>query len=410
MSSQPLAADAFRAEIRLVGAPPSLRAGDFADFFVRVRNASTSVWPTRGRHAIHLSYHWLDASGGVAIFDGRRTALPVCLEPGEAASVRCTVEAPERPGEYALELDLVQEDASWFRDRGSPSFRVACRVDGPRARHRLRFTGSASRAEFDAACAATDWWYHAHEFDNGYAVAGDYDVGRDVADYGFPEDMTGMTVLDVGTASGWFAHYFAERGAIVTATDIRGLSDYDVEGRSTRPPIEAEKTVPDRVGEDGRAIYHSRVSRGLWIMRELLGSNVRFVNARADELEPALFGGERFDLVFVGALLLHLRDPVGALMAARSVCRGRLVATTRLVDDDVDAPVPRMERVSPPQFANWWFPNAECYRRWFLDAGFARVDVERAVTLRGTAPRPSFEDPALVRNPTQRLRLADARV
>ena len=46
------------------------------------------------------------------------------------------------------------------------------------------------------------------------------------------------------------------------------------------------------------------------------------------DVAPEVFEGRRFDLVFMGALLCHLRDPIGALMAARSVCGGRVIAST----------------------------------------------------------------------------------
>ena len=42
--------------------------------------------------------------------------------------------------------------------------------------------------------------------------------------------MTTMSVLDIGTGSGWFATYFEQRGAQVTTIDARGYSDFDVYG------------------------------------------------------------------------------------------------------------------------------------------------------------------------------------
>ena len=40
------------------------------------------------------------------------------------------VRAPEWDGNYWIELDLVQENISWFADRGSPTTRIACRITG----------------------------------------------------------------------------------------------------------------------------------------------------------------------------------------------------------------------------------------------------------------------------------------
>ena len=81
-----------------------------------------------------------------------------------------------------------------------------CERDGGRPRHRLAYTGTLERAEFDKACQEVPWWYHSYYFDNGFEVRGDYDIGADVDDYGFPADMRGMSVLDLGSGAGWFAH------------------------------------------------------------------------------------------------------------------------------------------------------------------------------------------------------------
>src|SRR5690242_4243522 len=98
-------------------------------------------------------------------------------------------------------------------------------------RHRLRYTGKLAATEFHRRCSTVTWWYHSYYFDNGFSVRGDYDIGADVHNYGFPDDMSDIRVLDVGTGAGWFAHYFAQRGAEVTTFDARGYADFDVFGR-----------------------------------------------------------------------------------------------------------------------------------------------------------------------------------
>ena len=305
--------------------------------------------------------------------------------------------------------------------------------------YRLRWTGNCDRQAFDEAVAQHDFWYHSYYFDNGFEVRGDYDIGRDVDTYGFPEDMSGLRVLDVGTGSGWFAFFFEQRGATVTTVDARGYTDFDVHGRVDYPDIADEKPAPDRVGSAGEPVYYSPVSRGFLIMRDLLGSRVRYVNARVYELRPDLFGGERFDLVFMGALLPHVRDPVGALMAGRRVCLDRLIATTvlttewnavgrrlrrgrlgRLVSAGLRAtgraPLPRenprrlMELWHREIPIDWWRPNVACFREWFLLAGFATADVSRSAPLTSDRFVGRDDAPMLPRNPTALLRVGDARV
>jgi hypothetical protein len=116
-------------------------------------------------------------------------------------------------------------------------------------------------------------------------------------------------------------------------------------------------------------------------MKDLLGLRARFVNARVYDVSPRLFGGRRFDLVFMGSLLMHVRDPVGALMAARSVCRDLLI-TNALVTPGDESGTPTMEFInSERDKANWWRPNRACLSGMLSSAGFRDVDVGRTVKL-----------------------------
>jgi SAM-dependent methyltransferase len=245
--------------------------------------------------------------------------------------------------------------------------------------YRLRFTGSCSEDEFRARCAEHDYWYHSFYFDNGFEQRGDYDIGRDLESYGFPDDMSGMSVLDVGTGSGWFATFFEQRGGDVTTVDLRGISDFDVFGRPAYPDISEEKPDPDVRLPDGRELYFSPVSKGFWIMKDLLGLKAEYANARVYELAPSVFGGKTFDFVFVGAVLMHLRDPIGALMAIRTVSRGRVIATSFLLDGGPHDP-PLMQLLQGDKIA-WWAPNRRCLIAWFEGAGFGGVDLDGTIRL-----------------------------
>jgi SAM-dependent methyltransferase len=277
----------------------------------------------------------------------------------------------------------------------------------PTERHLLRFTGKVEPEEFHARCRELPWWYHSFYFDNGLNVRGDYDIGADVSAYGFPESMEGMRVLDIGTGAGWFAFYFEQLGAEVVTVDTRGYCDSDVFGRSLYPSIDKENRSPDRFDEDGTPIYYSPASRGFGIMKEMLGSRVRFRNARVHDLKPEMFGGTKFDLVFLGAILSHLRDPIGALMAARSVCRHRVIALTPVVLGEKAPDVPPRQYLpyTAVDKTSWWLPNEACFRQWFLAAGLTGVDVDRQVILRSDVQR---FDKERIANGDQILRLGSA--
>jgi tRNA (mo5U34)-methyltransferase len=246
----------------------------------------------------------------------------------------------------------------------------------------LRFTSNLKLDEFKAKCREQDYWYHSYYFDNGFVQRGDYDIGHDIADYTFPQSMEGMSVLDIGTGSGWFATFFEQLGADVTATDVRGRFEWDIFGRDQYPDVTTEKQSPDRILPNGQSIYYSGVSKGFWIMKDMLGLKAEYVNARVSDICPELFGGKKFDLVFMGSVLMHLRDPIGALMAAHSVCKHLLVATSYMLPDAFSPNTPVMQmRELAGDGISWWIPNRPCIVQWIKAAGFKNFDIENTVRL-----------------------------
>ncbi len=82
---------------------------------VTVTNTGRTTWDSSADPPVALSYHWLQAdTDGVVAFNGERTAFERPVAPGETVSVRALVRAPQYPGRFRLEWDLVQEGRLWF--------------------------------------------------------------------------------------------------------------------------------------------------------------------------------------------------------------------------------------------------------------------------------------------------------
>lgn len=108
---------------------PEVRAGEVFSLQTQVTNTSQETWPAQGTTRVNLSYHWLDSEAGQTVAEGRRTALPRDLEPGGEIEVQQTFRAPDQPGTYVLELDMVRERVSWFaRKRPGQTLRVTVEV------------------------------------------------------------------------------------------------------------------------------------------------------------------------------------------------------------------------------------------------------------------------------------------
>lgn len=133
-----LSDNAFKAIITLLDPPAKLRAGQKQAVQVKVKNASDTLWYARGaafndssdtKFILAAGDRWLNAKDETLITDmDGRYGLNRDLKPGEETEVPLLITAPKEPGEYILEVDLVQEQVAWFHDKGSPTARTKVTV------------------------------------------------------------------------------------------------------------------------------------------------------------------------------------------------------------------------------------------------------------------------------------------
>lgn len=215
-------------------------------------------------------------------------------------------------------------------------------------------------------------WYHCIDLGDGLLTKGTFDLRSQLRGYGFPDDMRGLEVLDVGRASGFFSFEFERRGARVTATDIQGPGAKDfVGGDITRRIIGG--------AEGDRHDFH--------IAHRLLGSQVSSVISSVANLENAL-NGRRFDLVFVGSLLNHVRDPAGALQQLFAVTKGRIIIANPIERTWGRAPRMRLVGLSSKTLTTWWLPNVEALVELTRAAGFQNVRAVAQFDLVGVGGSP----------------------
>lgn len=130
----PLPDEGFRAAIRSVDSVLSAGPGEVFEIAVDVCNQSEVIWregeAEDSAFKIQLGNHWLDEHGQVVQFDDGRSAIQADLEPGALESLLLLVTAPDLPGRYLLELDMVQEHVAWFDQMGSEKLSLAFTVEG----------------------------------------------------------------------------------------------------------------------------------------------------------------------------------------------------------------------------------------------------------------------------------------
>jgi tRNA (mo5U34)-methyltransferase len=205
-------------------------------------------------------------------------------------------------------------------------------------------------------------WYHTIDLGHGIATRGFVDTRRSVDRIPLPASLKGCRCLDVGTQNGFWAFEMERRGADeVVAIDLADKVERDAPNRSG----------PAEMPPEGASQEGGLARRGFELAKEALDSRVEWRSLSVYELAADDIG--TFDFVFVGSLLLHLRDPIGALERVRDVCLGEL-----LVFDIVD-PIRTLTSRRPSALLDgrrvwWWTPNWQALRRMIESAGFEIVE------------------------------------
>ena len=133
------------------------RAGVEGRARVRLENAGSAAWRSRGQEGVQLAYHWLDPLGNPIVWDGIRAPLPRVVAPGEQVELDVTVVAPRPQGSYRLAFDLVEEYRFWFEEVGSMPLDLPVEVEPRIAERRLQVVvHGPSDPETDAALAAQE--------------------------------------------------------------------------------------------------------------------------------------------------------------------------------------------------------------------------------------------------------------
>jgi tRNA (mo5U34)-methyltransferase len=197
---------------------------------------------------------------------------------------------------------------------------------------------------------AEPYWFQRIELFPGYFSPGwDDPAENKLPYYGLPDDLTGLRVLDIGCAEGFFSLEAERRGA----REVIGIDSF-----------------PDSIRRFNVAKVARQSSATAFLM------NVY-------DLEPKRLG--TFDLVLFYGVLYHLKHPQLALERILSICTGTLLLQTHALDDPrlQDGPYARFyphgmlsgaqgEHYDPTVF---WLLNEPCCMGMLDLVGFTEVEV-----------------------------------
>ena len=226
-----------------------------------------------------------------------------------------------------------------------------------------------------------DDWYHTIELAPGITSRGYY-KNQSIADkVGLPASLAGKTCLDACTADGYWAFEMERRGAArVVATDVLTCREYD-----HTPPFRATLTE-----QTLRQI--SIMARRFATAKAMRKSQVEYKPANVYDLSPETVG--TFDVVFCGSLLLHIFDPLSALIALRKVTREMAVIETttspELAGLRPEAAFAAFGNITPEPVPGahmtYWLLAPSTLIKMLRYAGFSRVEPKGVFQLEQTPP------------------------
>ncbi len=205
------------------------------------------------------------------------------------------------------------------------------------------------------------WFYHSMDLPEIGLVHGGWDLRGRLDDYLGGVDISGKRVLDVGTASGFLTFEMEKKGAQVVSFDAENEHQIQI-------PIFNQHDPKQDAGQRllSARNYLERMKNSYWLAHRLFDSNAKVVYGDIYKI-PQKIG--MFDVVLVSQILVHLRDPVGALIQAGVFSSDALIITEGVFSND--KPLQKLIPCSETELGTgWWILSTGLYKEVLGLMGF----------------------------------------
>lgn len=233
------------------------------------------------------------------------------------------------------------------------------------------------------------FFYHTMIYPNGETIPGGWTM-PDFQKYIGGYDLSGKTVLDVGTATGYLAFAAEKEGAIVTGLDAASTREF------RHLPYASAASYKDIVAsrEHWEQANLVPIKKGWWYSWHKNKSRAKCIYApHADMYEWDI----QFDVVMAGAIIEHLSDPVFSIGAWTKVAKEAVLIPFTDVAPGEDLALRPMTDMTNPEFNYaWWQLTRPLYERVFDNCGFD-VAFSEGIAIHGYGPdAPSAARPSII--------------
>jgi len=211
-------------------------------------------------------------------------------------------------------------------------------------------------------------FFHTIDLPNGEIVQGPWDFRRTEAAYHGGYNLKGKRVLEIGAASGCHSFWMEGQGADVVPYDLSPKHSWDILLAPGQSASECDAEMEKGI---------EKINNGWHYSAERLGSRLKLAHGTIYDI-PAELGD--FDVITFGSVLLHTRDPIGAVQKAAKRAREAIIITDRVPTHlDVSKPLmefmPRIGMEKPWGGWTWWWYTPEVMVNLLKIMGYTRLDL-----------------------------------
>jgi len=208
-------------------------------------------------------------------------------------------------------------------------------------------------------------FYHTMTYSDGEKIPGVWEI-PDFSDYIGDYNITGKTILDIGTATGYLT-FSAEKAG---AAEVTGFDMLDSKEQRLIPYTDSPHHLP-------ADFSNSPISKSWWYGWHKNKSNARCIYASMPDLYEC---DTMFDVVIAGAIVEHISDPVFYIGAWAKVAQEAVIIPFTFFCNDDDMFMKPASTWDHPQLSyTWWMLSAGLYRRIFDNLNFD-VDFSKTTT------------------------------
>lgn len=211
-------------------------------------------------------------------------------------------------------------------------------------------------------------FFHVVDLPDGETTSGHWDFRATASAYHGHVHFAGKSVLEIGAATGSHSFWLEGQGARVTPYDLSPHHSWDILPTCRQDAAEVERAMRALIGQ---------INHGWHYCAERLGSTLHLEHGTIYDIPVAL--GD-FDIVTFGSVLLHARDPVGALQRAAERATEAVVITDRYPTTlDTTRPLmefmPTLGREMAWGGWTWWWITPPVFQNLLTIIGFRSFEL-----------------------------------